>query len=118
MRTIIAGSRTATDYSLVKFTIRNSQFDITEVVCGGAKGIDSLGQKWAIDNKVPLRYFYPDWDKYKKFAGPERNKRMAEYADALILIWDGKSKGSASMLQQWQNIYGLKNVYQFVGTLQ
>ena len=117
MRTIISGSRSATDYSLIKFIIRNSQFGITEVVCGGAPGIDSLGKQWAKENNLPVKDFPADWDKYGKSAGPKRNKQMAEYADALILIWDGESKGSASMLKEWKNIHGTKKLYQFVGTL-
>jgi hypothetical protein len=44
--------------------------------------------------------FPAKWDKYGKAAGPLRNREMAAYADALILVWDGKSRGSANMLAE------------------
>jgi len=50
MKVIIAGSRTCTDYSLLEEAIRESGFEITTVLCGGAKGADILGKQWAINN--------------------------------------------------------------------
>ena len=99
MKVIIAGGRNITDFNLLEQVIKKSDFDITEVVSGGASGIDSLGETWAISNNIFVRRFPADWDKYGKSAGPIRNRQMAEYANALILIWDGKSRGSASMLR-------------------
>jgi len=48
---------------------------------------------------IKIKEFPANWEKYGRAAGPIRNKEMAEYADALILIWDGKSKGSLNMLK-------------------
>ncbi len=62
-----------------------------------AKGADELGRAWALSLGIPLKKFYADWDKYGKRAGPIRNKQMAEYADAAIILWDGKSKGSMNL---------------------
>ena len=70
---------------------------ITELVCGGAMGVDNEGAHWASHHDVPVKYFRPDWNKHGKAAGPIRNQEMAKYADVLLLIWDGKSKGSLSM---------------------
>ncbi len=70
---------------------------ITEIVSGDAHGVDTSGENYADAADLPVKFFYPDWDTHGKAAGPIRNRRMAEYADALLLIWDGKSKGSASM---------------------
>lgn len=77
---------------------------ITEVVCGMAKGADTLGKKWAIcDAQLPVANFPADWDKHGLAAGPIRNGEMADYADGLIVfIWDG-SRCSANMLEQMQN---------------
>src|SRR3954470_15364903 len=61
-KTIICGDRTITDYDLLKKAIEASGFKITEVVSGGAKGADSLGEKWAKENKVKIKVFKPDWD--------------------------------------------------------
>lgn len=70
---------------------------ISEVVSGGANGIDSEGEHWASHYKVPVKRFLPDWNTHGRAAGPIRNAQMADYGDALLLIWDGKSRGSASM---------------------
>jgi hypothetical protein len=71
--------------------------DITEVVSGGSKGIDFLGELFAQSYDIHLKEFPADWETHNKAAGPIRNKQMAEYADALLLIWNGESKGSKNM---------------------
>jgi predicted Rossmann fold nucleotide-binding protein DprA/Smf involved in DNA uptake len=102
MRVIIAGSRTIWDYPLLTQVIRASGLQINEVVSGGAKGIDHLGQRWAAMKRLPCSRFPAEWKRYGKAAGPRRNRQMAAYADALLLVWDGKSRGSADMLEAAQ----------------
>lgn len=105
MKTIIAGSRRLnTDHEfiwLVSDAVHRSGWKdrITEIVSGGARGIDLAGEQFASDYKIPVRRFIPDWSK-GKVAGHIRNGEMAAYADALILIWDGSSRGSANMKKQ------------------
>lgn len=99
MKTIIAGSRTITDLRLVEAVIEQSGFEITEVVCGGAKGVDDLGRKWAGNgNRIPVKMFPADWITYGRSAGHIRNTQMADYADALIAVWDGSSRGTKHMI--------------------
>lgn len=98
MKTIIAGSRSITDYETVKQAVISSRFEITEVVSGTARGVDALGERWAIENGIPLKRFPANWSAHGKAAGPMRNQVMADYADALVLVWDGRSRGSADML--------------------
>ena len=114
MKCIIAGSRSITDYGPVVAGVEASGFadKITEVVCGGAPGVDRNGQRWAEEHGIEIAEFAPDWSTYGKAAGPFRNEAMAKYADALVLVWDGKSKGSADMLRQAKK-HGLK-VYQHI----
>lgn len=71
---------------------------ITEVVCGGARGADSLGFDWAMVKELPATMFHPDWDKFGKRAGFIRNREMAEYAEALVAFWDGWSPGTRNMI--------------------
>lgn len=106
MKTIIAGSRTITDYAKVCSIIEEAKIDgivITEVVSGTAKGIDQLGERWAFFNNIPVKKFPADWDKYGRVAGIMRNQQMAEYAEALIAIWDGSSNGTRNMIQEARN---------------
>lgn len=94
MKTIIAGSRTIGLYRVVVEAIESSGYTITELVSGGAVGVDRLGERWAKENGVPIAKFIPDWNKYLKRAGFVRNEQMVNYADALIAVWDGTSRGT------------------------
>lgn len=86
-----------------------------EIVSGGCnKGPDAGAKLWALENDLGCNYkeFPADWDSFGRSAGPRRNKQMAEYADALVLIWDGESKGSLNMKQNMERLN--KPVYEIV----
>jgi len=107
MRVIVAGLRDIapgeefTDYELVCRVIQESGFRITELVSGGARGVDRLGERWAAERGIPVRQFIPEWDSYQgKSAGVIRNGLMAAHAEALIAIWDEKSRGTRDMLER------------------
>lgn len=106
MRTIIAGSRTVTEYHHVEQAVRDCGWYPSVVISGTARGADKLGEEWARENGVPVERFPADWNKYGKRAGYVRNEWMAEEADSLIVLWDGKSKGTAHMIEI-ANRYGL-----------
>mgnify|MGYP000025132384 CR=1 FL=1 len=112
MKVIIAGSRDGFVARNVFEAIEESKFIITEVVSGGARGVDRDGEYWAKLNNIPIKLFPADWDKYKKAAGVIRNIEMAMYADALIAVWDGKSKGTKHMCELM--IQHIKPVYTYI----
>jgi hypothetical protein len=100
MKLIIAGSR---DINLNPTQIEEyicklmpQDIEIIEVISGNCKGVDMSGEKWAEFHNIHIKLFKPNWNLGLK-AGPMRNKRMAEYGDALLLVWDGQSKGSKNM---------------------
>lgn len=101
MKLIIAGGRdlTVTPGFLLETILHFSLFP-TEIVSGGAQGIDACGEVYADKYKIPLKVFMADWDAHGKAAGPMRNRLMAEYGDMLLLIWDGESRGSLNMKTQ------------------
>lgn len=111
MKVIIAGSRDigSTVYngrriqtcsiSAIDDAVEESGFSITEVVSGCAFGVDKLGEVWAETNDIPIKKFPADWDLHGRKAGYVRNSQMADYADALIAVWDGKSRGTANMIE-------------------
>ena len=100
MKTIIAGSRTISSIQIVEQAILESGFEITEVVSGKAKGVDTLGEVWAALHGVPVKGFPANWDEHGKAAGYIRNIAMAHHADALIAVWDGVSRGTGHMIEQ------------------
>jgi hypothetical protein len=103
MKVIIAGSRDliVTDEELKEIIVDSigtfGEFKITEIVSGGANGIDNCGEKFAKKYKIPLKRFPADWNTHGKAAGPIRNRQMAEYADALLAIHHN-SKGTQNMI--------------------
>ena len=98
MKTIIAGSRYIADYSLIASAIEESGIRPTLVISGTAAGVDTLGERWAEENGIPVERFPADWAKYGKSAGYQRNLLMAEKAEALIAVWDGQSRGTKHMI--------------------
>ncbi|RWZ87189.1 MAG: DUF2493 domain-containing protein [Hydrotalea sp. AMD] len=100
MRTIIAGSRNFNDYELLCAVIESCPWEITTIVSGKARGADSLGEKYAKDNDIPVDEFPANWNLHGKGAGPIRNQQMAENAEALIVLWDGISTGTKDMISR------------------
>lgn len=103
MKLIVAGSRQFEDDTHRKVIFDtldelSTKIDITEVVCGMARGPDLLGKEWAESKNIPVALFPADWSRYKKSAGPIRNKQMGDYADVLLVFWDGKSRGTENMM--------------------
>lgn len=100
MKLIIAGSRCFNNmYILDKYIHKSySVFEIEEVVSGTARGADQVGERWAKLNKIKVKQFPANWDKYGKSAGYKRNIQMAEYGDQLVVFWDGNSVGTAMMI--------------------
>lgn len=102
MRTIIAGSRTITDFNLLLNAVREAnyrQIYLSCVLSGGASGIDQLGIQLAKEWGLPYEIYPAEWGKYGKAAGMIRNKEMASKADALVAVWDGESRGTAGMIE-------------------
>lgn len=107
MKVIVAGSRSITKFAVVYNAIDQSEIDqndITEVVSGGAKGVDQLGEFYAKEFDTPVKRFLPDWETHGKKAGILRNKEMGDYADALIAVWDGESKGTKHMIDYMKGL--------------
>lgn len=117
MKVIVAGSRTINHQPTVDLAINTAcntwlyddmehwQYYVgPEIVSGGASGVDFCGEKYANKRKLKLTIFPAEWDKYGKAAGYIRNKQMAEYSDRLIAVWDGKSRGTADMIKQMEEL--------------
>ena len=113
MKVIIAGSKGITDLCLVEAAYLACPFTADEIVSGGARGVDKLGEKYAKILGIPVKRFLADWDAFGKSAGYKRNILMSEYADACIAIWDRESKGTQHMI----NLMKKKNkpVYVYYG---
>ena len=103
LKVIVAGSRNFNDYKVVEeklnFIFSKHRLADIEIVSGGARCVDHLGEMYAEAKGYALKVFPANWDKYGKSAGLIRNKEMAEYATHLVAFWDGVSRGTQSMIQ-------------------
>lgn len=102
MKVIIAGPRDFTpDVDRVRLALERSGFDVTEIVSGHAwRGVDRAGEHYAEARGIPLRRFPAQWSEHGHAAGPIRNRQMAEYADALVVLKrvGPPSRGTGSMM--------------------
>lgn len=106
MKIIIAGSRTITDKTKINSAIFRGinklvpfdKLNETVIISGGARGVDLEGENWAKSFGFPIEQYLPHWDKFGKRAGMIRNSDMLGKADAVIVLWDGNSKGAKHMM--------------------
>lgn len=97
-KVIIAGSREITDIRFVEAAMVTSRFRPTLVISGTARGVDQLGEQWATQRGIAVLRMPANWAAHGKAAGPIRNSEMLEKSDCIVVVWDGKSRGSQDMI--------------------
>ena len=102
-RIVVAGTRDFEDYGIAREFIDMCISDIRQkyklvFVSGCCRGADMLGERYAKENGFEIERHPADWERFGRSAGPRRNKEMAEMSDYVICFWDGKSRGTASMI--------------------
>lgn len=105
MNIAIVGGRDFNDYELLKETILSSpELDFTDInsrktiVSGGAKGADTLAERFAKEFNLSMIVFPADWKQYGRGAGMIRNKQIISESDIVFAFWDGKSKGTKNSI--------------------
>ena len=100
---MIVGSRSFSDYNFVKEKVddyikSNNIVEPITVISGGARGVDTLAEKYAEEKKYEFKCFPANWGQFGRAAGPIRNEKMVKYikkhGGVCIVFWDGKSTGS------------------------
>ena len=104
IKIVIAGCRDYNNYEEAKEYINLCISSIRYgnkiiILSGGASGAYKIGERYAKENGFEVELYPADWEKYGKSAGPIRNKLMAENCDCVICFWDGKSRGTKSMIE-------------------
>ena len=102
-KVIIAGTRDFSDYGLLSqkcdAILSTKKMDNNIIVVSGtARGADRLGERYARERGYRIERYPADWDRDGNSAGPIRNAKMANNANALIAFWDGQSRGTKNMI--------------------
>ena len=100
MKLAIVGSRNITRVNIEEH-ISN---DVTEIVSGGALGVDTLAKGFAKEHGIKFTEFLPEYNIYGKAAPIKRNQRIAEYADASLVFWNGSSKGTEHTIKFFKDL--------------
>lgn len=80
MKIAVIGSRNLTVDNLEDYLPEN----VTEIVSGGARGIDKCARSYAAENNLKLMEFLPEYEKYGRRAPLVRNLQIIDYADRVI----------------------------------
>jgi hypothetical protein len=101
MKALVCGGRLYDNKFAVYRTMDmlHAENAVTELICGGAKGADSLGYDWAHENKIPTRVFFADWAKDGRSAGPIRNLKMLNIGKPDVVVAFPGGKGTAHMVK-------------------
>lgn len=99
MKVAVVGSRSFTDYELLRKTL-DSLPEINLIISGGANGADKLAEMYALEKGIKTTIYVPEWNKLGRSAGIVRNKIIVESSDMVIAFWDGVSPGTKNSIER------------------
>lgn len=100
MKLAIIGSRNLHVENFDKYLPEN----VTEIVSGGAKGIDKDAEKYAETRGIKMTVFKPDYRRFRGGATHIRNKEIVNYSDEVLAFWDGSSRGTKSVIEYCREV--------------
>mgnify|MGYP002564233352 CR=1 FL=1 len=99
LKVAVVGSRKAGEQAMRQI-LQYLPSNTSEIVSGGAVGIDALASQIAALLKLPIRTFLPDYAQYGKKAPLIRNTEIVHYADLILAFWDGSSHGTQQVVAE------------------
>lgn len=99
MKIAVVGSRGIKSLNLACYLT-----DANEIVSGGAEGVDSCAEDYAREKGIKLTLFLPEYSRYGRAAPIVRNKKIVDYADKIVVFWDGSSKGTLSVIKYAEKV--------------
>lgn len=114
LRIVIAGSRTFDDMRYMRECLDEALSGVNAVVLSGAAmGADQMGERYAVARGWKVERYPADWNRFGNSAGMIRNKEMLDKCDAVVVFWDGKSRGTANMIEIARGANKLLDVFTF-----
>ena len=99
-RVAIVGSRSLRMDNIGDYLPPNT----TEIVSGGAKGIDQSAKIAAAERRLHLTEFLPEYARYGRAAPLIRNRDIVRYADYVLIVWDGTSRGTRAVIEDCKRL--------------
>lgn len=99
MKLAVIGSRSLTVTNLEDYLPQG----VTEIVSGGARGIDACAREYSLTKGIKLTEFFSEYKKYGRCAPLKRNLQIIDYADEVLAFWDGQSRGTKYVIEQCEN---------------
>ena len=96
MRVAVVGSRSLSVKDLGEFLPEG----VSEILSGGARGVDASAKEYAEAKGIPLREFLPEYERYGRAAPLRRNLALLAEADLVLAFWDGRSRGTAFVIRE------------------
>jgi len=100
MKVAVIGSRGLTEDNLEKYLPEG----VTEIISGGAKGIDASAKEYALSHCIKLTEILPEYSKFGRAAPLKRNITIIEYADLVLAFWDGQSRGTKYVIDNCKKL--------------
>lgn len=91
MKIAVIGSRKLPEFDLGPYLPAGT----TQIISGGAKGVDSIAAAYAQNHGIPLVEYRPDYQRYGRAAPLVRNRQIVDSCDMVLAFWDGVSRGTA-----------------------
>ena len=113
MKLLIVGSRSITDFDLSPYV----SADVDTIISGGAGGVDTLAEQYADTHRLSKYIIRPQYNRYHRAAPLKRNEQMVDMADAVLVIWDGQSKGTQHTIKYAEKANKPLSVVQAAGLL-
>lgn len=95
MRIAIVGSRKIVDVDTRKYL----SDECDEIISGGAVGVDKCAERYAIENKMKITIFLPEYKRFGRAAPILRNRQIVDAADEVLIFCDGSSRGTKSVME-------------------
>lgn len=110
MKVAVIGSRGLEIENLEKYLPKET----TEIISGGAKGIDTCARNYAKSHGIKLTEILPEYEKFGRAAPLKRNDQIIERADLILAFWDGKSRGTRYVIETCQKCGKAVRIYHHI----
>ncbi len=95
MKLLVAGSRSIKSFDLAAHIPADTELIIT----GGACGVDAAAERFADEHRISKLVLRPQYSVYRRSAPLKRNEQMVDIADAVLVVWDGRSRGTLHTIE-------------------